>query len=172
MYCRNHTSHENFKLKLCTCAQSHALGTRTQFQLEIFTLALHIFTWSFCRACETFVKQPLGPPWGIDAALYRFIKLKQLNCWRIEMKEYSFRWTNIDMIYAFLAKTTRGEVVIKKATSIAIWSQVRLLLVVNKQKHYLSSFNYLQIEHILPFLVSNKLISVLSTTKMWFMVAS
>ena len=26
---------ENFKLKLCTCAQSMALGTRTKFQLEI-----------------------------------------------------------------------------------------------------------------------------------------
>ena len=32
---RNHIYGENFKLKLCTCAQSHALGTRTKFQLEI-----------------------------------------------------------------------------------------------------------------------------------------
>ena len=32
---RDHTSDENFKLKLCMCAQSHALGTRTNFQLEI-----------------------------------------------------------------------------------------------------------------------------------------
>ena len=31
----NHIYGENFKLKLCTCAQSHALGTRTKFQLEI-----------------------------------------------------------------------------------------------------------------------------------------
>ena len=37
VYCRNRTSYENFKLKLCTCAQSHALGTRTKFQLEIVT---------------------------------------------------------------------------------------------------------------------------------------
>ena len=35
VYCRNRTSDENFKLELCTCAQSHALGTRTKFQLEI-----------------------------------------------------------------------------------------------------------------------------------------
>ena len=35
VYCRNRTSYENFKLTLCTCAQSHALGTRTKFQLEI-----------------------------------------------------------------------------------------------------------------------------------------
>ena len=34
VYCRNRTSCANFKLKLCTC-QSHALGTRTKFQLEI-----------------------------------------------------------------------------------------------------------------------------------------
>ena len=38
VYCRNHTSYENFKLKLCTCAQSHALGTRTKFQLELLTI--------------------------------------------------------------------------------------------------------------------------------------
>ena len=35
MYCRNRTSFENFKLKICSCAQSHSLGTRTKFQLEI-----------------------------------------------------------------------------------------------------------------------------------------
>ena len=29
---------KNFKLKLCTCAQSNALGTRTKFQLEILTI--------------------------------------------------------------------------------------------------------------------------------------
>ena len=32
---RNHIYDQNFKLKLCTCAQSMALGTRTKFQLEI-----------------------------------------------------------------------------------------------------------------------------------------
>ena len=36
--CRNCTSYEHFKLKLCSCAQSHALGTRTKFQLEILTI--------------------------------------------------------------------------------------------------------------------------------------
>ena len=35
VYDRNGTSYGNFKLKLCTCAQSHALGSRTKFQLEI-----------------------------------------------------------------------------------------------------------------------------------------
>ena len=38
VYCRNRTSFENFKLKLCACAQSHALGARTKFQLEILTI--------------------------------------------------------------------------------------------------------------------------------------
>ena len=38
VYCRNRTSYENFKLKLCMCAQSHALGTHTKFQLEILTV--------------------------------------------------------------------------------------------------------------------------------------
>ena len=37
MYCRNHISCENFKLKSCACAQSIALGIRTKFQLEILT---------------------------------------------------------------------------------------------------------------------------------------
>ena len=36
--CRNRTSYEHFKLKLCSCAQSDALGTRTKFQLEILTI--------------------------------------------------------------------------------------------------------------------------------------
>ena len=31
----NHIYGENFKLKLCKCAQSMALGTRTKFQLEM-----------------------------------------------------------------------------------------------------------------------------------------
>ena len=33
VYCKNYSSCGNFKLKLCTCAQSHALGTRTKIQL-------------------------------------------------------------------------------------------------------------------------------------------
>ena len=32
---RNDIYGANFKLKLCTCAQSHVLGTHTKFQLEI-----------------------------------------------------------------------------------------------------------------------------------------
>ena len=38
VYCRNSVCDQNFKLKLCTCAQSHALGTRTKFQFEILII--------------------------------------------------------------------------------------------------------------------------------------
>ena len=38
VYCRDCTSYENFKLKLCSCAQSYVLGTRTKLQLEILTI--------------------------------------------------------------------------------------------------------------------------------------
>ena len=38
VYWRNRSSYENFKLKLCTCAQSMALGTRTKFQFKILTI--------------------------------------------------------------------------------------------------------------------------------------
>ena len=40
VYCRNRSSDGNFKLKLCTCAQSHALGTHTKFQREIPTVSV------------------------------------------------------------------------------------------------------------------------------------
>ena len=38
MHGRNSTFYENFQLKLSTCAQSHALDTRTKFQLEILII--------------------------------------------------------------------------------------------------------------------------------------
>ena len=38
VHCENGTSCENVKLKLYTCAQSHALGTRTKYQLEILNI--------------------------------------------------------------------------------------------------------------------------------------
>ena len=41
VYCRNHTSYENSKLKLRTCTQSH-----TKFQLEILTV--HVISGIVC----------------------------------------------------------------------------------------------------------------------------
>ena len=40
VYWRNRIPYETFKLKLCTCAQSHALGARTKFKRE--TLAMNM----------------------------------------------------------------------------------------------------------------------------------
>ena len=55
VYCRNRTSYESFKLKLCACGQSHTLGTRTKFQHEILTVNV-ISGIMYFR--ETLVKQP------------------------------------------------------------------------------------------------------------------
>ena len=49
MHYRNRTPYENFKLQLCTSAQSHALGTRTKFQLEIFTIKEISGILYFCK---------------------------------------------------------------------------------------------------------------------------
>ena len=61
VYYRIHTSSENFKLKLCMCTQSHALGTHTKFQLEILTINIisgivyfrEIILESSWNVCET-----------------------------------------------------------------------------------------------------------------------
>ena len=47
--CRNRTSCDHFKLKLCLCAQSHALVTRTKFQLEILTINVITGIVYFCE---------------------------------------------------------------------------------------------------------------------------
>ena len=56
---------ENFMLKLCTCDQSMALGTRINFQLEIIVRSSLWFRQNtnferiFLKAPEMLVKQPL-----------------------------------------------------------------------------------------------------------------
>ena len=65
VYCRNRTSYENFKLKLCTCAQNMALGTHTTFQFEILTInvisgIVYFRDIILDSAREKLVKQPLG----------------------------------------------------------------------------------------------------------------
>ena len=59
---RNHIYGENFKLKLCMCAQSMALGTHTKFQLGILIRrtisAKQNFERISWRAHETLVKHP------------------------------------------------------------------------------------------------------------------
>ena len=48
VYCRTRTSYGNFKLQLCTCAQSHSLDTRTKFQLEILIINVISGVVYFC----------------------------------------------------------------------------------------------------------------------------
>ena len=54
----NHIYGENFKLKICMCAQSIALGTRTKFQLEILIRstisAIHKFRDNFLESSRNF----------------------------------------------------------------------------------------------------------------------
>ena len=51
---RNHIYGDNFNLKICTCAQSKALGIRTKFQLEILITstiyAIHKFWENFLES--------------------------------------------------------------------------------------------------------------------------
>ena len=61
VYSRNHTC-VNFKLKLCTCAQSHTLGTCTKFKPEILTInvisGIAYFHEIILESMRTLVKQP------------------------------------------------------------------------------------------------------------------
>ena len=56
---RNHIYGENFKLELCTCAQSMALGTRTKFQLEILIT-------STISAIHKFRENSLESSWNVS----------------------------------------------------------------------------------------------------------
>ena len=90
VYCKNHTSFENFKLKLCKCAQNHALGTRKKFQLEIPTVNVisgiiyfhKIILESLWNIIET-------TPWSLslmhEYANFRCANLilSQVLCWRV-----------------------------------------------------------------------------------------
>ena len=63
----NHIYGENFKLKLCTCAQSMALGTRTKFQLEILIRttisAIHKFQENILESSRN-VSETI--PWALN----------------------------------------------------------------------------------------------------------
>ena len=55
---RNHIYDEYFKLKLCTCAQSHALSTRTKLQLEVLPLCNTQISRGYLGETLTLVKHP------------------------------------------------------------------------------------------------------------------
>ena len=104
VYCRNRTSYENFKLKLCTRAQSPALGTRTKFQLEILTINVisgmvyfrEIFLESSRNVSET-------TPWPHPIPSYRVGLLRfQLICQNRRATDTELillRWLMIFCIY-------------------------------------------------------------------------
>ena len=56
---------EKFKLKLCTCAQSYALGTRTKFQLEILTIYV-------ISGVEYFHEINLESSWNVSRPGHRY----------------------------------------------------------------------------------------------------
>ena len=70
VYCRNRNSYENFKLKLCMCAQNHALDSCTKFQLEILTINLIsgiAYFGEIILACSWNVRKTT--PWIVLATL-------------------------------------------------------------------------------------------------------
>ena len=74
VYCRNRISCENFKLKLCTCVQSHALGTRTKFQLGI--LPINVISGSVY-----FNKIILKSSWNVRETILRTLRGWKLPMW-------------------------------------------------------------------------------------------
>ena len=57
---RNHIYGDNLNLKICTCAQSTALGTRAKFQLEILSTicAIHKFRENFSESSRNVSETP------------------------------------------------------------------------------------------------------------------
>ena len=67
---RDHLYGENFKLKLCTCAQSMALGTHTKFQLEILirstVSAIHKFRENILESSRNLSETSPRVAWWFD----------------------------------------------------------------------------------------------------------
>ena len=67
---RNNIYAENFKLNLCTCAQSHALGTCTKFQLELLMRRTILVIYKFWEnVLESSQNIRETPPWLLGSAL-------------------------------------------------------------------------------------------------------
>ena len=68
---RNHIYGENFQLKLCMCAQSIVLGTRTKFQLEILIRsmisAIHKFRENILESSRNVSETT---PWALGLTTY------------------------------------------------------------------------------------------------------
>ena len=81
--CRNRTSYEHFKLKLCSCAQSHALGMRTKFQLEILTINMITGIVYFHRRIPLTKANDAGFDVFFDLHLNKWLN-KPSRCWWFE----------------------------------------------------------------------------------------
>ena len=66
---------ENFKLKYCTCVQSYALDTHTEFRLEIFTINV---ISGIVHCCETILESSRNvseaTPWILHKHLQKITK--------------------------------------------------------------------------------------------------
>ena len=84
---RNHTSCDNFKLKLCTCAQRMALGTRTKFQLKILTRSkmssIRTFQENISESSRDVSEKPTAfresGVWNACKLVWTYMFFK--NCW-------------------------------------------------------------------------------------------
>ena len=97
VFCRIHTSYENFKLKLCTCAQSHALDTRTKFQLEILTI-------NVISGIVYFRKIILGSSRNVSETTPRAWMSNYIQCWN-----WSISWiTNLYSQLGYFTEVFQG----------------------------------------------------------------
>ena len=113
---------ENFKLKLCTCAQSQTLGTRTKFQLKVLIrstiFAKHKFQGrifeSSRNVSETTPRNPFHWVYSITIKIwFKFVSL-QVYSWlwychnvshmpwqQMLISAFVFRWTQDQILITF-----------------------------------------------------------------------
>ena len=91
VYSKNRNSYENFKLKLCPCAQTNALGTRTKFQLEIITI--NVISGILC-----FRKIILGSSWNVSETPPWLVTR---GLWEMEGIKYRIRIYELALICLF-----------------------------------------------------------------------
>ena len=99
VYCRNCCSFENFKLKLWTCAQSMALGTRTKFQHEILTINVISSIVYFCEIIlesSQNVSETTPCPFRVWVVLYWMsgviINYEMIYVWDTVANLYTSQW--------------------------------------------------------------------------------
>ena len=105
---RNHIYVGNFKLKLCTCAQSHALDTCTKFQHEILIRilisAIHKFRVNILECSQNFSETT---PWLKSSRSMKYLKpYIWYSAWlhRIwKVQKYSMLWNDRCVIFCLIA---------------------------------------------------------------------